>query len=180
MTVAGLVLAAGGASRFGSPKQLAQLDGRPLVAHALDALAGLDDVVVVVGAHADAVARAVEDRARVVRCEKWSEGLAASVRSGVRALADADRVVVVLADQPRVTRAVVERVLAAPAPARASYGGVPGHPVVLGRAQLALADRLEGDTGFRDLLTDASLVEVGDLGDPRDVDTPGDLEALRR
>src|SRR5918997_1615678 len=52
---AGLVLAAGAARRFGGPKQLAELDGRPLLEHALAALSGLDRIVVVLGARADEI-----------------------------------------------------------------------------------------------------------------------------
>jgi CTP:molybdopterin cytidylyltransferase MocA len=60
--IAGVVLAAGGASRFGSPKQLADLDGLPLLQHAIDAalaVPALDPVVVVLGAEAERVRAAI-------------------------------------------------------------------------------------------------------------------------
>jgi molybdenum cofactor cytidylyltransferase len=179
---AGLVLAAGEGSRFGGPKQLAPLHGRPLVEHALTAVAALDRVVVVLGARADAV-RAGADlgRAEVVVCAAWADGMSASLRAGVEALAGADEVVVVLADQPFVTAAAVDRVRSVPGPAaRAVYDGVPGHPVAIRTPLLARAAELRGDSGFRGMLDGAVAVECGDLADPRDIDTRHDLEVASR
>jgi CTP:molybdopterin cytidylyltransferase MocA len=177
---AGLVLAAGEGRRFGGPKQLAVVAGRPLVEHALAALDGLERVVVVLGARAEEIrAGAALSRAEVVVCADWAEGMGASLRAGLAALADADEVVVVLADQPFMTRAVVDRVRAAPGDAaRATYGGAPGHPVVLRRALIARAGELRGDAGFRGL--PMTEVECGDLADPQDIDTQADLEVVRR
>ncbi len=193
MRAVGVILAAGKARRFGAAKQLAPLDGRPLLQHALDAalaVEALQEVVLVLGARADAVAAAVEvGRGRIVRSDHWAEGMAASLQVGVAAEPDADVVLILLGDQPRVTPAVIERVLAratregdAFVAARAAYGGVPGHPVALGRDLLRLVPTLRGDAGARDLLAErkAQLVESGDLGDGTDVDTPEQLEAIAR
>lgn len=183
MTAAGLVLAAGEGRRFGGPKQLASLDGRPLVEHALSAVrAVLPRVVVVLGARAAEVRAGADLRgAEVVECAHWADGLSASVSCGLRTLAGEDEVLVALGDQPRISPAVVARVLATPGDAaRAAYGGVPGHPVVLRRAMLARAGELTGDAGFRDLLAGVGTVECGDGGDPTDIDTREDLEVMRR
>lgn len=190
--IAGVVLAAGGASRFGSPKQLAQLEGRPLLQHAIDAVLGLatvDPVVVVLGASAERVREAVVlRRARPVVCHDWAEGMAASLRCGIEAVGDADWVIVTLGDQPRVTSEVIAAIAdeAASAPAgvtaiRAMYDGVPGHPVALSRAMLPGVAKLRGDVGARELLGSASVrtFEAGRLCDPVDVDTPEELEGLR-
>jgi CTP:molybdopterin cytidylyltransferase MocA len=176
----GLVLAAGEGRRFGGPKQLARVDGRPLVEHALAAVAALDRVVVVLGAHADEIRAGAElGPAEVVVCDDWAEGMGASLRAGLAAAGDAGEVVVVLADQPFITPAAVERVrTAAGDAARATYGGAPGHPVVLRRALLARAGGLRGDAGFRGVAM--TEVECGDLADPRDIDTQADLEVVRR
>jgi molybdenum cofactor cytidylyltransferase len=179
---AGLLLAAGEGRRFGGPKQLALVDGRPLIELALAALAGLERVVVVLGAHADEV-RAGADlgAAEVVVCDAWAEGMSASLRCGLEPLKGADEVVITLADQPFLNAAVVARVRAAPGPAaRAVYDGAPGHPVVVRRPLLERAGELSGDAGFRDLLAGAAEVECGDLADPRDIDTRDDLEVVRR
>jgi len=119
--------------------------------------------------------------AEVVVCPDWADGMGASLRHGLRALADADEVVIVLADQPFITAEVVARVRAASGDAaRAVYDGAPGHPVVLRRPMLARAGELRGDSGFRGLLGDATEVECSDLADPADIDTQEDLEVVRR
>ena len=163
--IGAVVLAAGAATRFGSPKQALTL---PSVLATL-AEAPVDDVVVVSGAYS------VEaDGARVVRCVDWARGPGASLRCGLRALPDdAEAAVVVLADGPWLAPASVERVLAAwretGGIAAASYDGERGHPVVLGRpAWDAIPDE-----GARSL--PARLVACDDLGSPGDVDTPADL-----
>ena len=104
MRIGGLVLAAGEGSRFGATKQLAPLDGRPLLEHALAAVAALSPRVVVLGHAADEILAAVDlQGAEPVVCEGWREGQAASLRCGVKALGDVDAAVVVLGDQPRIT-----------------------------------------------------------------------------
>jgi nicotine blue oxidoreductase len=177
---AGLVLAAGEGKRFGGPKQLARVDGRPLIEHALQALAGLERILVVLGARAEEI-RAGADLggAEIVVCSGWAEGMGASLRTGLGALGDADEVVIMLADQPFITRDVVARVRAAPGDGvRAVYGGAPGHPVIVRRPLLDRASELQGDQGFRGVAM--TEVECGDLADPRDIDTQADLEVVRR
>jgi molybdenum cofactor cytidylyltransferase len=187
--IGGIVLAAGGARRFGSPKQLADLGGVPLLQHAVDAMLAvpaLDRVVVVLGAAAGHVGKAVRfATAEAVVCERWSEGLAASLRAGVEALGDAEWAVVTLGDQPRITPEAIEAVLDAVGPdveaVRAVYGGRPGHPVALSRTMLRRVAGLRGDVGARDLLAGADVrsVEALHLARPDDVDTPEELEAIR-
>ena len=177
---AGLLLAAGEGKRFGGPKQLARVDGRPLIEHALRALGGLERIVVVLGARAEEI-RAGADLggAEIVMCPDWAEGMGASLRTGLAALRDADEVVIVLADQPFITAEVVARVRAVPGDAvRAVYDGAPGHPVVVRRAVLDRAGELRGDKGFRGVAM--AEVECGDLADPQDIDTRADLEVVRR
>jgi CTP:molybdopterin cytidylyltransferase MocA len=175
------VLAAGEGRRFGGVKQLALLDGRPLLSYALEAVAVLSSRVVVLGhAAGEIVARVDLGGARPVVCEGWREGQAASLRCGLAALGDADEVVVVLGDQPGITAAAVAAVAGAGGDAdavRATYAGVPGHPVLLRRPLLARAAELRGDTGFRALLERARVlqVEVGHLADPADIDTREEL-----
>ena len=189
MRIGGLVLAAGEGRRFGAAKQLAPLGGRPLLEHAVDsmlAVVAVDPVVVVLGARAEEVRAGVRlGGARVVVCEGWAEGQAASLRAGVRALGAVDAAVVTLGDQPLIAPAAVAAVLGAGLASvdavRATYGGRPGHPVLLGSRLLARAGELRGDIGFRDLLEAARVrrVECGHLGDPADVDTRAQLDALR-
>ena len=91
---------------------------------------------------------------------------------------------VALGDQPNLATEAVRRVIAArgETPAvRATYGGEPGHPVVLERELLGALREATGDVGARGVLQSAGAREApcDDLGGGEDVDTPGDLAALR-
>jgi CTP:molybdopterin cytidylyltransferase MocA len=184
--VRAVVLAAGEGRRFGGPKQLALVEGRPLVARAVE-LAAPWDPVVVLGARAGDVRAAVPAGVEVVVAQDWAEGQAASLRAGVAALGpDVGWALVLLADMPFLTVAAVEAVLAARGDdvdaVRATYDGRPGHPVLLGRAVLAAVPGLRGDTGARELLSQVRVraVEAAALADPTDIDTPDQLEVLPR
>ena len=187
--IAGLVLAAGGARRFGSPKQLAELEGVPLLQHAIDAMLAvpaLDRVVVVLGNAAEEIAAAVKfASAEPVVCRDWAEGMAASLRCGVADLDGADWAIVTLGDMPGVTPEAIEAVIDALGDdvdaVRAAYGGHGGHPVALSRGLLDRVGSLQGDVGARDLLRGARVreVEALHLARPDDVDTPEELEAIR-
>ena len=126
----------GGASA--APSSSRRSDGRPLLAHVVAAArAVLDPVVVVLGARAEQVRAGVAlGGVAVVECPDWADGMSASLRCGLGALGEAEAVVVLLGDQPLVTPDVLRAVLAAGAPARAAYDGVPGHPVLLDAALL--------------------------------------------
>ena len=182
MTIGGLILAAGEGRRFGGTKQLAPLAGRPLLEHALEAMAGVSPRVVVLGHAAEEILARVDlHGAAPVVCEGWAEGQAASLRCGIAALGPVDAAVVTLGDQPFMTPAVIAAALDLAGrghdAVRATYDGAPGHPVVLGRRLLARADELEGDAGFRSLLDGARVerFEAGHLCDPADIDTREEL-----
>ena len=165
LPVGAVVLAAGAATRFGSPKQRLLL-GRVL--ERARASQELDEFVVVAGAYE------LETDARVVQCPDWERGPGASLRCGLAALGDAAAAVVLLADGPDLSPDAVDRLVAAWREGgadvlAASYGGERGHPVVLARA--AWAD--VPDEGARAL--DPVLVPCDDLGTPGDVDYPEDL-----
>src|SRR5687768_5865095 len=162
MAVAAVVLAAGVSSRFGAPKQRLLL---PVVLERVRA-AGIEDVVVVLGAHAAAPG----PDGRVVLCPDWERGPGASLRCGLAALSpDIEAAVVVLADGPDLSAEAVRRVLAAwrhhdAQLVAASYGGVRGHPLVLARSGWGDVP----DEGLRSLAP--LLVPCDDLGSPGDVD----------
>jgi molybdenum cofactor cytidylyltransferase len=188
--IAGLVLAAGEGRRFGGAKLAAELDGAALLDHAVAAMLGvpaIERVVVVLGAHAEEIsARADLGAVETIVCERWNEGISASLAAGVEALADAEAVVITLGDQPFVTAQVIAAIVdqlddRRPA-ARATYGGRPGHPVLIKRALFVQVRALRGDEGARDLLAAAGVreLECGHLCSPQDIDTTEDLDAARR
>jgi CTP:molybdopterin cytidylyltransferase MocA len=181
-TAAGLLLAAGAGSRMGMPKALVHDERGSWLRRGVEVLreGGCDPVVVVLGAAPEA-ADLLDDSVTVVVAQEWAEGMGASLRAGLAALAglgpDVTSVVVSLVDLPDLVPEVVSRVVGgagAAALARAAYDGVPGHPVLLGRDHWAgVATAATGDRGARDYLAtaDVVLVECGDLASGRDVDT---------
>jgi CTP:molybdopterin cytidylyltransferase MocA len=202
----GLILAAGEGSRFSAAaaaaaatsgesegdgagasggaaviKQLAAFRGKALLQWAIDAQCAvpeLERVVVVLGAHSDAILKAIDlGRAQTVVCADWQLGLSASLRLGMHTLADCDRVIVTLGDQPLVDAAVIRRFVGAPAGTRGAHGGRPGHPVILGHEHRAGIDSLTGDRGAGALLTGARLIELGPES-VLDIDQPADLQAI--
>jgi nicotine blue oxidoreductase len=158
--IAAVVLAAGAATRFGSPKQ------HLLLPSVLERLEGFDEIVVVSGAY---------ELEGAVPCPDWQLGPGASLRCGLAALhPEVEAAVVVLADGPELAPAAVERVLErwrktrAPLVA-ASYGGSRSHPLVVDRSTWNHIP----DEGLRS--HEALLVPCDDLGAPGDVDYPEDL-----
>jgi molybdenum cofactor cytidylyltransferase len=185
--IGGLVLAAGAATRFGSAKQLAELDGVPLLEHSLRAVTAspVGRVVVVLGAGADEITAHVNlHGAEPLVCARWDEGQSASLACGLAELENCEAVVVTLGDQPRLAPDAIRRVIAArngAAAVRATYGGKPGHPVLLERELFEPLRNVSGDHGARNLLMSVQVLDVPceDLGGGEDVDTPGELDALR-
>ena len=177
---------------MGRPKQLLELDGRPLLQHVIDtaAAAPLDGVVVVLGHAADEVAAALRLPAGVtiVVNPRHEEGQLTSLRAGLERMpVRVDAAAILLGDQPELRfeaiRSLVEARARGDAPIlRAAYGGRASHPVVLSRAVWPEVAAQRGDSGARALIAAyagrVELVEVG--GDPpRDIDTPDDLARLR-
>jgi molybdenum cofactor cytidylyltransferase len=189
--VLGVVLAAGGSTRMGRPKQLAELDGRPLLAHVLAAAAEapLDRVVVALGgAAAEVLDRVDLGRAEPLVVEGWAAGMGHVLASALARAGDGwEAVVVLLGDQPLVPAGAVARVVeawrggAGPV-VTATYGGRPGHPKLFDRRLEPDLLRLTGDTGARDLVAAhpgwVHRVEVGDLGSDADIDVEADLERV--
>ena len=189
MTVAAVVLAAGGGSRFEGPphKLLASVRGEPMVVRAVRTAlgAGLDETIVVAGAVdlAPALSAAgLAEEVTLVVNERWAEGQATSLAAGIRVADGAahDAVVVGLGDQPGVSSEAWQRVAAHQPDASivvATYGGQRRNPVRLDR-RIWPELPSEGDEGARVLLRRRPdlVVEVGCPGEPDDVDTLEDLE----
>lgn len=197
--IQGLLLAAGAGSRMGRPKGLVRTpDGEPWLTRSVGALldGGCDRVTVVLGAAADEVVqlfRAEWPRSRAspvgfVVAYDWAEGLSASLRAGLAALAstEASAAVIHLVDLPDVTSEVVRRFTGDARPdalLRATYHSRPGHPVTVGRAHWAAIGRqITADRGAGAYLAahGAVLVECGDLATGADIDFEPRGAARRR
>lgn len=189
MKIIGLVLAAGAGRRFGGPKALVELDGELLVDRAVRLLrdGGCDEVVVVLGASADAVTDRARLDAKVVFAEDWQAGQGASLRAGLAAatLTEGDSSIVALVDQLWIGAEAVRRLrqaaLDGAEAAVATYGGEPRNPVLLARSVWEeVAAAAVGDVGARGWLRAnperVIAVDCDGTGDPRDVDTPQDLD----
>ena len=142
-------------------------------------------MVVVLGAEADRILAEIDlHGAEPVVCERWAQGQSASLACGLAEVQDADAVVVCLGDQPGLSAEAVQRVLDARSHAgavRATYGGRPGHPVLLEHSQISELRDVTGDVGARNvILSGLREVPCDDLGGGEDVDTPDELAGLRR
>jgi molybdenum cofactor cytidylyltransferase len=185
--VAALVLAAGRSTRMGGPnKMLAELGGKPIVRHTVEAVLASQarPVVVVTGHEGDRVAAAIKGLdVKRVHNPDYAEGLSTSLKAGIGALpADTDVAAIALGDMPEVTGALIDKLAQAINPARGALVAVPtrggrhGNPVVWSRRFFEDLARLEGDTGARHLIAQQSeaVVEVPVDDDAAflDIDTP--------
>jgi CTP:molybdopterin cytidylyltransferase MocA len=196
--LSGIILAAGAARRMGRPKLLLPLEGGCVLQHVVDAAAGscLDEVVVVLGAQAEAVRAALALPAERPLCvtvnDRWAEGQSTSLHAGLAALdARADAAAILLGDQPGIDSALIDAVAAAfvaagAAAARPVYRSetgqrIPGHPVFLHRRLWPALETLRGDAGARTVLAEHPewVLDVPVAGPPPvDIDTPADYERM--
>lgn len=186
--VHGLLLAAGSSTRFGDEnKLLVEIDGIPVVRRAAETLVSstLDAITVVLGYEADRVRAVLEDLPLgFVVNPDYEDGQATSVRTGLRAAADEDAVLIALGDMPDVAVESVEKLLdayrtGAGNALAAAYRGERGNPVLFDRAYFDEILDVTGDIGARNILLTAEkggLVETNDPGVRRDIDRPADLD----
>ena len=183
MRTAALILAAGTSTRFGSPKQLARIGDRTMLASVIDIArnGGLDPIVAVVAPGISVPADVVP-----IVNEQPDDGLSRSLRMGIAAMpAEVDGAVILLGDQPTLAVATVRAVVDAarngrPVVAARDDDGRLGPPVMLMRDAFALAEAAVGDEGLRSILTrNPELVTPVEVrAHAPDVDTPADLERL--
>lgn len=189
--IAAAVLAAGRSSRFGAPKLLAPIAGRPLIRATVESLLvpDLADILVVLGHEAERIETAL--RGLPVRCTlnpRFAEGIGTSVAAAVAALPpDAAAVLIALGDQPLPGPDIVTGLVAAYRGGGGpivvpTFAGERGNPVLFDAALFPELLRLEGDEGARGLIAASERVTAVPFPfpPPPDVDTPRDYAALLR
>jgi molybdenum cofactor cytidylyltransferase len=154
-----VILAAGTSRRFGPSaiKQLALAWGRPLIQRAIDTAAGSAAITctLVVGAHAEVILGAVDTRrCAVVANVDWLEGIASSLRAGLAEHLADDACIFMVADQPFVSVADVNRIIEASARARSAIvalraGDIWGTPMLFPRLDFSALLALRGDAGAK-------------------------------
>jgi molybdenum cofactor cytidylyltransferase len=183
-----LVLAAGASRRFGAIKQLATVDGQPLLQRVLArACVAADRTWVVLGAHAAQLTPLVRQcAASVVINANWVEGIASSIRAGVHHLPKTCAgVMLLLGDQARIESEDLQRLARAwrAAPhsiVAASHGRVRGAPAIFPQRWFGALEQLRGDEGARALIArhGATVIAVEMPNAAFDLDTAEDLAEL--
>lgn len=189
--VGAVILAAGASTRMGMPKQLLQLGGQTLLRRAANAAleSGCRPVVVVTGANAAACRETLRGLdAREAVNQQWESGMGSSVRVGIEAVVTVDQiaaVVLMLCDQPFVTREIIVRLVAAHRETGCSivasrYGESYGVPAFFASTYFAELTALKGGAGAKQIiqkhLRKAHLLPFP--GGEIDVDTPDDFARL--
>ncbi|MBN1246988.1 MAG: HAD-IIA family hydrolase [Anaerolineae bacterium] len=191
--VAAVILAAGGSTRFGRPKQLLPWGGRPLITHMADTAwsAGLDPVIVVIGAAAESVAPSLISRPfRVIHNYRWETGLSSSLNVAVAALPpEVEAALFIPVDQPLITPRLLQRFVETWQTTGASIivprtpEGQRGTPVLFSREFFPELATLSGDVGGRALFDQhadrITSLPVADARILSDVDTQASYDALR-
>lgn len=186
-----IILAAGQSRRMGANKLVADLDGKPIIAHVADAIdaAGLPPPIVVLGHDANPVRQALRDRsAAFVLAEDHAEGMARSLAAGIAVVPSAwDAAIICLGDMPLIPPLLLRR-MADKASLTSiiipTFEGRRGNPVLWGRGFFPELRKLEGDIGARRLFeSEAGRIETFAWTDDsilRDVDTIAALDAIRQ
>jgi len=191
--IAAIVLAAGRASRMGSNKLVAELDGEPIVRRTVRAVLAsrARPVVVVTGHEADAVQRALDGLdVRFVHNPAYASGMSTSLRAGVAAVGPVDAALICLGDMPRLEARHFDTLIDAYRAGDPDEILVPthdrkrGNPVLWPHRYFAEIATLTGDVGARALLDrhadQVRLIATADAAILVDVDTPDALAELRR
>ena len=191
--VAGIIAAAGSSSRLGQPKQLLLIEGEGMLQRAIRIAqeAGASPVFVVLGAHRELIESRIDlGGAEVVVHDEWQEGLASSIRAGVRAAErqapGASGLLLMICDQPRVTAEHLREMMNAfemhsgEAMIASVYAATRGIPALFPRPAFGDLCALRGDKGARGLLAQPRwpVLEIPLEGGEVDIDLPEDLTAI--
>lgn len=191
--IAAIVLAAGRSSRMGGNKLLLNWNGKPIIAHVIDKIAGMGfaETILVTGYEAAKIKAALGNRAdlKIIEAPDHAMGMAASLKAGIKALKPAtDAALVILGDMPQISDDLLKRLVAAYQPREGRAIALPvadgkrGNPVLFDRRFFADILQLEGDVGARHIIG-SNAEFVAEIPAPSqeifvDVDTPEAYQEL--
>lgn len=189
-----LILAAGGSSRLGKPKQLLAYNGKTLLQHAVQTAidSTAQPIVVVLGAESDTIVNELTDtRVHTVVNEAWQEGMASSIRCGInefmQTAPNAEGAILMVCDQPYVTAALLNELATAHRKSgkqivASGYDDTFGPPVFFHKSFFNELLQLKGDIGARSIVRQhTALVEVVSFPEGTfDVDTEADYEQIKK
>ena len=189
--IAGVILAAGSASRMGKTKQLLPFGENTLLGQVVQTAGDsmLHEIIVVLGHNADKIEESIDlSDAQVVRNTEYPKGQSTSLIKGLENVSSiCDAAIFLLGDQPLITAAIINKLIDAfetsTAPIVIPYcNGKRGNPVIIARALFHRLKSLSGDTGPRVLFDEFKKsvlkVSVPDEAILTDVDTKDDYEKL--
>ena len=196
MAVPAIILAAGASRRLGRPKQLVHMARETLLGRTIRVVseAGAKPIVVVLGAHREAIEAGVDlTGVEVVFNCDWEQGIASSIRAGLEAVgalgSGISGVLLLACDQPALTAAHLRKLIslhesasrnAGSVTVASAYAGVAGIPAIFPASRFPGLLELTGDTGARHLLRESAREVVCEpfVGGDADIDTPRDIGAL--
>lgn len=185
MKTAALILAAGAASRFGSTKQLVDIDGKPMLQHCIDSAATVlpESTYTVLGNQSETIATKIGNT-QIIYNPDWRKGIGHSIATGVNALKEAYQgILVLLADQPNIKHYHLTQLIQrfnGHNTVCSFYAGERGVPAIFPQSQYNDLMALQGDYGAKRLLQtmDNGLQTLALAEAILDIDTPDDLENL--
>ncbi|MEQ9424279.1 MAG: nucleotidyltransferase family protein [Cyclobacteriaceae bacterium] len=182
--ISALILAAGESKRFGSPKQLLEIDGRTLLNRVISVVneADVHDVTVVLGAHAELIIPTISNEASILQNPHWKEGMGSTLRMGVSQKMGSKGIMVLVADQPNLKpdhlKNLIDTFVRVNDTVCSRYNNINGVPAIFHPSQFKALTQLKGDQGARKLLEVESITAIRCTECAFDIDTLEDWETI--
>lgn len=189
--VTAVILAAGKSSRMGQIKQLLPFDNKVLLQHVIDSvqLSIVNTALLILGFQSEEIKRSIDPKGlKIIKNNQYLNGMSSSIKSGLSSLSkDCEAVIFILGDQPLVSVELLNKMVdfyssSKPDILIPTYKNKRGNPVLFSRSMFPELEKLQGDTGGRELFQSHSqliqYLEVEDSNILLDVDTPADYQSL--
>ncbi|MFF2587650.1 NTP transferase domain-containing protein [Peribacillus butanolivorans] len=197
LKVGAVILAAGMSTRMGKPKLLLPLNGQPLFKHALKATVdvSLQPIVLIAGHYIEEIRHYTHDfeDIEIIYNQNYANGMASSLKLGIQAVKkDVDAVMVFLADQPLVSKSIVQLLIdhykahkhEGIRIVRSKYKEDLGHPILFDAELFNEFDSIEGDQGGKEIIKKytqlTKIISFDNQMWGMDVDTPEDYLKMKK